>query len=216
MRYHRPTARAGRTACHVILALTCVCGAARADLRTAATQDRGQRNIFFPVGRVPSGADDDADQKLDEAEFRLLGTVISGGRAGALISIPPDGDSVWLERGDNIGGLTVEEVRGDSLVLRREDDVLLLAIGKSSRQLSGQTRTLAGAFNLLGICGSDDQRFALIQLQRGGKVQRLGVDDRVGPGVVAAIYRDGIVLSHGTRKHSVPVGAAYPQQADLR
>ena len=200
-----------------MLTVACIGVGLRAEGRPTRESVSGTRhNMFFPLGQVPELPDapkpveEPSAEPADEPEFMLLGTVVSGRRAGALVLFAGTDSSVWLGEGDVAGGLTVEGVRDSSILLSRNGKALLLTVGKSSRELSGQARAFAGAFKLLGVCASADSQFALIQVRQEGRVRRLNVNDRVGDGVVSAIHNNGIVLSMGPRTQSVRVGAAYP------
>lgn len=175
------------------------------------------KNIFYPAGRLPSGAADGgiARRTPPAGEFVLVGTVTSSRRREALLEFPASGQVRWVGIGERVGEMTVADVRAEEVVFQLGGQRRSLAVGRGREDLLAGRRVFGGGFELVGVCHGEDQRFAMIQLDDGGKVRRVHVKDRLGSGVIVEIVGDGIVLRIGSDHHTVWVGGRHGGRAGM-
>jgi len=190
------------------IAATAAVGAAAEDAESISLPPLS-KNIFLPSGKVGGGEIEPSGPGEQKGEFKLLGTVVSEGKRGALVEFVATGRSAWVGPGDNVGGMVVRDVTAEAVVLDRHGGEVLLAVGASSDELADGRRVLAGSFALLGVCSSSDRQFAIIQLKNASTVQRINVHDRLASGVVLEIGQDGIVLDTVGKRLTIRVGAEY-------
>lgn len=176
------------------------------------------KNMFFPSDRLPGAltVGETIAQSPPAGEFVLAGTVISARRRAALLEFPASGEIRWVSVGEQAGQMTVADVRPDCAVFQLGGQQLALAVGRPGTDLLAGRRVLGGGFELVGVCRAGSRRFAMLQPDRGGKIQRVHVNDRLGAGVVAQISEDGIVLQVAGVRHALPVGGRFAGEADVQ
>ncbi len=175
------------------------------------------RSMFFPPDRLSPGgpAGEMARPEAAAGQFVLLGTVSSPERRAALVEFPATGQTRWVGVGELVGELTVVGVGPEAVSFQLGGQKLSLAIGGSGADLLAGRKLLGGGFELVGVCHGPDQRFAMVQLDDGGMIQRVHVKDRLGAGVIVEIAEDGIVLELAGTQEIVPVGGRRSGRAQM-
>jgi len=167
------------------------------------------KNIFLPSGEVRVGKLEPPGRPGRRGDFKVLGTIVSDGKRGALVEFVATGGSAWVGPGDEISGMVVKDVTAEAVMLERRGEAVLLAVGGTSSELADGRGVLAGSFALLGVCSSPDQQFAIVRLGNSSTVRRINVHDRLASGVVLEIGQDGIVLDTVGKRLMIRVGAEY-------
>ena len=104
-------------------------------------------------------------------------------------------------------------VNADGVVFRLGGEQLALAVGRPGAELLAGRRVLGGGFELVGVCYGGDQKFAMVQLDDRGQIQRVHLNDRLGSGRIVGISNDGIVLDVNGTRRTVLVGAKLAGEA---
>lgn len=174
------------------------------------------KNVFFPAGGLSPGVPAGAEGQVPETgEFVLAGTIASAQRRAALFEFPASGRIRWAGVGEQIGGMTIVAITAEDVQFQLGGERSALAVGRPRTDLLAGRRVLVGGFELVGVCHGGDQRFAMVQLDDGEKVQQVHLKDRLGSGVVVGISDDGIVLEIAGAHRSVPVGGRFAGKAEL-
>ncbi len=163
------------------------------------------RNIFFPARQPQPERRTTAPHP---PSFVLAGTMATDETRSALLEYP-DGRVQWVSPGDEIDGLTVVDVTDERVVFEREQEQLALRLGRSGPDLAAGPRVLRGGFEVLGVCRSDADAFALVHLRETDEVRRVRTEDRLADGVVASVAEGGLVIERDGSSRTVPVGGTY-------